>query len=92
MSERSDIEPVPEGEFVEPTRFAFQSNDPQGVFLNAYDLRPAGDGATEVSYTITFPKMHGMATVAAPILFPLTGKPDIRKRLAMLKDRVEAAT
>jgi len=79
-------------ERVEPARFAFRSNDPQGVFLNAYDLRAVGDGATEVSYTITFPKMHGMATVAAPILFPLSGKPDIRKRLAMLKDRVEAAT
>ena len=80
-------------ERVEPTRFAFRSNDPQGVFLNAYDLKPVSDGAaTEVSYTITFPKLNGMAAMVAPILFPLSGKPDIRKRLEMLKQRVEGAT
>jgi uncharacterized protein YndB with AHSA1/START domain len=75
---------------VEPTRFAFSSTDRQGVFLNEYNLRPIGDGATEVSFTLAFPKMHGVAAVAAPILFPLVGKVDIRKRLAMLKEIVEA--
>ena len=79
-------------ERVEPTTFAFRSNDPQGVFLNRYDLKPVGEAATEVSYTITFPKLHGMASVAGPILFPLSGKPDIRKRLEMLKERVEGAS
>jgi uncharacterized protein YndB with AHSA1/START domain len=77
-------------ERVEPTRFAFNAKDPTGVFRNEWDLRPAGNGSTEVSFTLTFPKMHGMAAVAAPILFPLTGKSDISKRMAMLKQTVES--
>ena len=77
-------------ERIEPTRFAFRSTDPQGVFVNEYDLRPVGEGATEVSFTLTFPKMHGMAALATPIVFPLMGKPDIVKRLAMLKETAEA--
>jgi len=31
-----------------------------------------------------------MAAVMAPIAFPLVGKSDIRKRLAMLKQKVES--
>ena len=77
-------------ERVEPTTFAFRSTDPQGVFLNEYELRPVGDGATEVAFTLTFPKMHGMAALTTPIVFPLMGKPNVVKRLAMLKDTVEA--
>jgi hypothetical protein len=34
--------------------------------------------------------MHGAAAVMAPILFPLTGKRDIRARLAKLKQMVES--
>jgi uncharacterized protein YndB with AHSA1/START domain len=78
-------------ERVEPTRLAFRSNDPQGVFLNEWDLRSLGPNETEASYTITFPKMHGIAAVLAPLVFPLSGKADIRKRLEMLKQRVEAS-
>ena len=77
-------------ERVEPTRFAFRSTDPQGVFLNEYDLRPVGDGATEVAFTVTFPKLHGLDALMTPIVFPLMGKPNILKRLAMLKHTVEA--
>ena len=77
-------------ERMEPTRFAFRSTDPQGVFLNAYDLRPIGDGATEVAFTVTFPKLHGLDALMTPIVFPLLAKPNILKRLAMLKDMVEA--
>ena len=77
-------------ERVEPTRFAFRANDPQGVFLNEWDLRPAGEGATEVTHTLTFPQLHGAAAVMAPILFPLVGKADIRKRMALLKQAVES--
>ena len=77
-------------ERVEPTRLAYRATDPQGVFVNEWDLAPAGDGATAVAFTLTFPKMHGVAAVAAPILFPLVGKADIRKRLAMLKQKVES--
>jgi uncharacterized protein YndB with AHSA1/START domain len=77
-------------ERVEPTRFAFRAKDREGVFTDEWDLRPVGEGATEVSFTLTFPKMSGVAAVAAPILFPLVGKSDIRKRLAMLKSKVES--
>ena len=77
-------------ERAEPTRFAFRADDPQGVFLNEWDLRPVGEGATEVSVTLTFPKLHGVPAVMAPILFPLLGKPDLRKRMALLKQAVES--
>jgi uncharacterized protein YndB with AHSA1/START domain len=79
-------------ERVEPTRFAFRATDPQGVFLNEWDLRPVGDGATEASFTMTFPKMHGIAAVLAPIAFPLVGKPELRKRMALLKQAVESSS
>ena len=77
-------------ERVEPTKLVITSTDPVGVFTNEYDLRAVGDDATEVSFTLTFPKLHGMPAVMAPILFPLTGKGDINKRLAMLKQKVES--
>jgi uncharacterized protein YndB with AHSA1/START domain len=79
-------------ERAEPTRFVFRSNDPQGTFINEWDLRPAGDGATTVSFTLTFPKLHGVAAAMAPIVFPLSGKPDIRKRMILLKRRVESGS
>ncbi len=87
-----DKQHVNEGEIterVEPKRFALKSDDSGGWFINEFDLTPVGDGATEVSFTITFPKLKGMAAVAAPVLFPLSGKPDIRKRLDLLKERAE---
>ncbi len=77
-------------ERLEPTRFAFKATDKQGVFLNEWDLRPIGDGATDVAWTLTFPKMRGAPAVLAPILFPLVGKSDIRRRLALLKQHVES--
>jgi uncharacterized protein YndB with AHSA1/START domain len=77
-------------ERVAPTKLAFRANDPQGVFLNEWNLRAIGDDETEVSYTVTFPKMHGIAAVLAPIVFPLAGKSDVRKRLEMLRRKVEA--
>ena len=77
-------------ERVEPTRFAFNATDPQGVFVNEWDLRPDGNGGTEVAFTLTFPKMHGVVAVMAPILFPLTGKRDIRARMTKLKQTVES--
>jgi uncharacterized protein YndB with AHSA1/START domain len=78
-------------ERAEPTRFAFRSNDPQGTFINEWALKPVGDDVTEVTFTLIFPKLHGMAAVMAPIVYPLSGKPDIEKRMAMLKRRVESA-
>jgi uncharacterized protein YndB with AHSA1/START domain len=86
-----DKKHVNEGEIterVEPTRFALKSQD-DGWFINEFDLKPVGDGATEVSFRLTFPKMKGMKALAAPILFPLSGKPDIRRRLDLLKEKAE---
>ena len=40
-------------------------------------LRAVGDGATEVTFTLTFPTMKGVKSLAVPIAFPLFGKPDI---------------
>jgi hypothetical protein len=48
-----------------------------------------GEGATQVSFTPTFPKMKGFSAILAPIAFPLVGKPDINTRLTMLKEAVE---
>ena len=77
-------------ERVEPTRFAFSATDPQGVFVNVWDLRPGANGGTEVAFTLTFPKMHGVVAVMAPILFALSGKRDIRARMTKLKRTVES--
>ena len=78
-------------ERVEPTRFALKSQD-DGWFINEFDLKTVGDGATEVSFTLTFPKMKGVKALAVSVLFPLSGKPDIRKRLDLLKERAEQAS
>ena len=74
----------------EPNRFAYRAKDPQGVFLNEWNLQPVREGATEVTFTLTFPKLHGMAAVMAPIVFPLVGKRDLHKRMALLKQVVES--
>jgi len=76
-------------ERVEPTRFALKANDSGGWFIDEFDLKAVGDGATEVSFTLTFPKMKGMNAILAPIAFPLVGKSDIRKRLDLLKEKAE---
>jgi uncharacterized protein YndB with AHSA1/START domain len=77
-------------EVVENERFAFRADDAQGAFANTYVLRPAGAGSTEVVFDLVFPQMKGMAALAVPVLFPLVGKPDIRKRMQLLKAAVEA--
>jgi uncharacterized protein YndB with AHSA1/START domain len=76
-------------ERIDPTRLAFRSQDMQGVFTNAWDLRSVDADTTEVSYTVTFPSIRGIAGIVAPILFSTAGKSDITKRLAMLKQKVE---
>jgi uncharacterized protein YndB with AHSA1/START domain len=77
-------------ERVEPTRFAFDAKDSAGTFINEWVLRPTGNGSTDVAFTLTFPEMHGVLAVMAPIMFPLTGKRDIRARMAKLKQTVES--
>ena len=78
-------------ERVEPTRFAVKADDGGAWFINEFDLKPVGDGATEVTFTLTFPEMKGFKALAVPIAFPLFGKPDIRKRMDLLKQRAEGA-
>lgn len=77
-------------EVVPHERFALRADDPQGAFQNAYALRRT-DAGTEVSYRLEFPSMKGLAGLAVPLLFPLVGKPDIRKRMKLLKERVESS-
>lgn len=54
-----------------------------------FDLRPL-DGGTDVTFHIEFPPMKGMNAVMVPLLFPIVAKPDFRKRLAQLKQKVES--
>ena len=82
---------VNEGEIterVEPTRFALKADD-GGWFIDEFDLIPVGDGATEVRFTLRFPKLKGFAAFAAPVVFPLVGRSDIHKRLDLLKEKAE---
>lgn len=86
-----DKDHVNEGEIVEvraPTRFALRAEDREGTFNNVYDLRPV-DGGTEVTFTLEFPQMKGLNAAMVPILFAVSGKPDIRKRMQLLKAKVE---
>ena len=70
-------------------RFALRAADPMGTFENSYTLRRTGS-STEVTFQLVFPPLTGMAALVVPVLFPFVGKVDIRKRGALLKDRVEA--
>jgi uncharacterized protein YndB with AHSA1/START domain len=76
-------------ESVPNERFVLRADDDHGAFMNTYVLRPAGSG-TEVSHTLVFPPLKGAPAMAVPILFPLVGKRDMRKRLQLLKAKVES--
>lgn len=78
-------------ESVPDARFVLRADDELGPFMNTYELRPTGSG-TELSYTLVFPPLKGAAAMMVPILFPLVGKKDIRKRLQLLKAKVESAS
>jgi len=71
------------------TRFALDATDSNGTFANTYDLK-AVDGGTEVTFLIVFPQMKGMSAIMVPILFPLVGMTDIKKRMQLLKQKVES--
>jgi uncharacterized protein YndB with AHSA1/START domain len=73
------------------SRLVIRAEDDQGAFMNTFTLAPVS-GGTRVDYRIVFPEMTGMSAVLVPVLFPLVGKPDIRKRMAMLKSAVEASS
>jgi uncharacterized protein YndB with AHSA1/START domain len=78
-------------EVVPGERLALRADDQQGSFLNSFDLRKTDHG-TEVTYQLVFPPMKGIAALVVPVLFPLVGKADIRKRMKLLKARVESAS
>jgi uncharacterized protein YndB with AHSA1/START domain len=71
------------------TRFALDATDSNGTFVNTFDLRSVAAG-TEVTFLIVFPQMKGMSAIMVPILFPLVGMSDIKKRMQLLKQKVES--
>jgi uncharacterized protein YndB with AHSA1/START domain len=77
-------------EVVEGERFALRADDHQGSFTNTFDLKKTDEG-TEVTYHLVFPPMKGIAAFVVPVLFPIVGKADIRKRMKLLKAKVESA-
>jgi uncharacterized protein YndB with AHSA1/START domain len=75
-------------EAVPGSRLVLRADDAQGSFTNTYTLRPV-DSSTEVTFDLVFPKMTGMNALLVPVLFPLVGKADIRKRMQLLKVKAE---
>ena len=72
----NDKHHVNEGEIVEshPTdRFVLHAHDKEGDYANTFTLKPAGS-STEVTIHLEFVKMHGMASMMVPIIFPLVGQ------------------
>ncbi|MGB8652765.1 MAG: SRPBCC family protein [Mycobacteriales bacterium] len=76
-------------EVVPAEHLVLRASEKLGTFRNTYELRPAG-GGTEVTYRLEFPPLKGMSAVMVPVLFPLVGKRDIRKRMGLLKEKAEA--
>jgi uncharacterized protein YndB with AHSA1/START domain len=77
-------------EAVENERVVLRSDDALGDFTNTYVLKPVGAG-TEVTWTMTFPPLKFPMSMLAPVLFPIVGKPDGRKRVQLLKAKVESS-
>jgi uncharacterized protein YndB with AHSA1/START domain len=81
-----------EGEITERDegkRFALEAHDKEGDYRNVFVLADGPSGTTEVTHTLTFLKTHGVASVMVPMIFPLVGKADIRKRMQLLKAKAE---
>lgn len=82
-----------EGEITESqpyTRFALHSTDDQGEYANTFTLTPNGDG-TDLTYWLDFLRMKGIAALLLPVIFPISGKPQARKRMQALKAKVEGS-
>ena len=69
--------------------FALNATDENGTFVSTFDLLPV-DGGTQVTFHIVFPAMKGLSAVMVPLLFPIVAKPDFRKRLGLLKEKIES--
>jgi uncharacterized protein YndB with AHSA1/START domain len=78
-------------EAVPNERLVLRSEDKLGVFTNTYVLRPSGTG-TELSWTLAFPPLKLPMSLVIPVLFPIVGKRDGRKRVQLLKAKVESAS
>jgi len=78
-------------ERVEAQRFALEAHDKEGDYRNVFELAAGPDGTTTVTHTLTFLKVNGMAAVMVPMVFPLVGKADIRKRMQLLKGKAEGS-
>ena len=59
-----------------------------GEFKNTFDLSEKEGGPRSCS-ALQSPSMTGFKAVLFPIAFPLVVKPDVRKRMKMLKAVVE---
>jgi hypothetical protein len=70
--------------------FVFVARDNLGDFVNRFELRPAAAG-TDVTFSMDSPPLTGMTRLLFPIAFPLIVKPDVRKRMRMLKSVVEGS-
>jgi uncharacterized protein YndB with AHSA1/START domain len=82
-----------EGEVVENRpfeRFALRSSDKQGSYANTFTLETVGD-ATKVTLRLEFLKINGIYAVLIPIVFPFVGKVSNRKRMVLLKAKVEGS-
>jgi uncharacterized protein YndB with AHSA1/START domain len=75
-------------EVIPGQRFVLVASDSNGPHQNIYTLRAVGTG-TEVTHQLIFPEMKGVSKVLLPVLFPLVGKSDMRKRLGLLKTAIE---
>lgn len=78
-------------EVVPMSRLELKASDADGTFVNTFELTPVKAG-TEVSFHIVFPPMKGVSAVLVPMLFPIVAKPDFKKRMNLLKAKVEAET
>ena len=76
-------------EVVPMSRFALIARDESGTFASTFDLLPVA-GGTQVTFHIVFPPMKGLSALMVPLLFPIVAKPDFRKRLGLLKQKVES--
>jgi uncharacterized protein YndB with AHSA1/START domain len=76
----------------EPKRFALRSSDKQGSYENGFDLVAGPDGTTEVTFTLRFVDMKGLSAPMVAMAFPVIGKPDLRRRMQLLKQRVEGSS
>ena len=88
-NDKNHVNDVEITEVVPMSRLELKATDADGTFVNTFELKPVRTG-TEVSFHIVFPPMKGISAVLVPLLFPIVAKPDFKKRLNLLKAKVES--